>query len=1314
MVSKNGKQSISIFVCIVFLVQTVFYGYAGAVITPDLISVNPAIVLDPVVYSYMQCQEKYTFCSCEVTGPGINSADYDTNSDGYLDFMEMRDARNQGFWSQESLGDTNFLACHYDPPSPGPYEPHACSNLFGADDCVCVGHASHFYPQCYSKTIVQMSPEPVSVPEEYCSHRVPGGFDNCYCDEQSGAYVGGDGKCFVMPQTADSTWDCESESIRIFSGSKYSCRTKDGYVFRPDCCPPEMDCEIDGYDPGGGDFGTALTAANIAVKAYLAYSGYAATTATAASVGGFAASIGSATAQGELLSTWSTWSSTGAALNPALAALSTGMFYVALAYMVYNIIAGMYNTCKSGEYELGCKNAAELCIYVGEMCIDKGSFGCKKEARFYMCYSSQIAKIVNEYGLPQIYAPGCHEEGCNASYDDCGCRDAYSDGKVKNTRHRGFTIDEFQRLDFSQIPIAEQLVKTLTGGEEAGIDWGTKFDEVEELMTPNTMLNAEGEGSLSTQAPETREDNPAAGSNSVDVGRCTTTPDGELKWPIDSTDYEIVDMSTYPSGTEFFHQLCVSGPKDQIGRTYVAYMGQHISTVLRLASPTPSDGDAFQDVPYMICNPAYISAGWGDTGPFLVGLVKVGAFFSGASCVNPEHIDGHFFEQVPWWDHAYFYEDWTFTRNSIGSENGLYKNSDSLWYSPTIENMGVEYPNTSFYDAWVYWIPESGLQRGIWIDQKGKCILDDTGAEGRQECSDQYEAALTACGTNPVCRNNAHNTYSICKSALAPPFMNPPENPRFLAIDISSHPEMTPPESPRKVFINTTAHPEFDRPPSPKLAVVDVSGHTELTPPSNPATARIDVTSLESAAPIMPDEYDPDTGESTLTPGTFFKNTPQCQQWFLSTVAPMNLEVELNDACRLTAEGTTESDPNHHIVLTRQYACPAGYTEGTDCFLDGPLFFDSVSGMGKAGIYFKDDPLCSTWYNNEMISQKLDYTLSKNCTVAANNPPTANMVHVLAEECPDGYTEGIDCFTDSLFGRDAFDSDGNSQFLGYAFNLHPDCTAWYQQLKFDYGLETQLISGCFIENTESLGLGPRQYQTRHRDCSLLTGFSEGIDCFPDGDPLYDPETGLNSKDQTLFKNDPVCTDWFNVEVLPLGLDVVLEDNCTLSPKYGEHPMDNPNLFTVRSTSECPPGYDIGVDCLQYGEPVYDPEGGFSPYFDRYFKDDPVCKNWFQDQILARNIDAELLPNCTLESGKDFGDDIYPINSDVCPPGTTQGSDCFCECPALADDLLNEYMICSRPSRRNMSQRLVIYGNPAGYNNYYGRSDVEALYENYLP
>jgi len=91
--------------------------------------------------------------------------------------------------------------------------------------------------------------------------------------------------------------------------------------------------------------------------------------------------------------------------------------------------------CKDNEKILAKKRKNDLAHYVGEYCSKKIKFlGCIQTSESYCTFSSKLGRIIHEQGRPQL---------------------GISWGSPDSPNCRGFTPDEFQKLDFSKLDFTE-------------------------------------------------------------------------------------------------------------------------------------------------------------------------------------------------------------------------------------------------------------------------------------------------------------------------------------------------------------------------------------------------------------------------------------------------------------------------------------------------------------------------------------------------------------------------------------------------------------------------------------------------------------------------------------------------------------------------------------------------------------------------------------------------------------------------------------------------------------------------------------------
>ncbi len=85
--------------------------------------------------------------------------------------------------------------------------------------------------------------------------------------------------------------------------------------------------------------------------------------------------------------------------------------------------------CKESEYKLGCRRSVGVCHKTGSKCTIKIFGHCLQRKKIFCCFDSVIAKIVQEQGRAQL----------GMGWGSC----------------RGFTMKEFQQLDFSSMDMSE-------------------------------------------------------------------------------------------------------------------------------------------------------------------------------------------------------------------------------------------------------------------------------------------------------------------------------------------------------------------------------------------------------------------------------------------------------------------------------------------------------------------------------------------------------------------------------------------------------------------------------------------------------------------------------------------------------------------------------------------------------------------------------------------------------------------------------------------------------------------------------------------
>ncbi|WP_296198731.1 conjugal transfer protein TraN [Sphingorhabdus sp.] len=90
--------------------------------------------------------------------------------------------------------------------------------------------------------------------------------------------------------------------------------------------------------------------------------------------------------------------------------------------------------CSSAEKQLDVKDRLGLCVNIGSYCSSSLLGVCKTKRKAYCCFESKLTRILQEQGRPQINKP----------WD-----------KPKTEQCKGFTVDEFSRLDLSTMDFSE-------------------------------------------------------------------------------------------------------------------------------------------------------------------------------------------------------------------------------------------------------------------------------------------------------------------------------------------------------------------------------------------------------------------------------------------------------------------------------------------------------------------------------------------------------------------------------------------------------------------------------------------------------------------------------------------------------------------------------------------------------------------------------------------------------------------------------------------------------------------------------------------
>jgi conjugal transfer mating pair stabilization protein TraN len=91
-------------------------------------------------------------------------------------------------------------------------------------------------------------------------------------------------------------------------------------------------------------------------------------------------------------------------------------------------------SCEQEDQLTAMKKSQNLCVSLGSYCSSKILKVCVEKKEGYCCFNSRLARIIQEQGRAQL---------------------GKSWGSAKSPECSGFTLAEFESLDFSQIDLTE-------------------------------------------------------------------------------------------------------------------------------------------------------------------------------------------------------------------------------------------------------------------------------------------------------------------------------------------------------------------------------------------------------------------------------------------------------------------------------------------------------------------------------------------------------------------------------------------------------------------------------------------------------------------------------------------------------------------------------------------------------------------------------------------------------------------------------------------------------------------------------------------
>lgn len=269
---------------------------------------------------------------------------------------------------------------------------------------------------------------------------------------------------------ADGT--CVGE-VYLFNGVVSECKPPGIKTGFHDCCDADTETVNAFKDQINQtemivNVGKAVYFAGQAVLAYQSY--------TAAIVAGdaFALEAVSATYGADLATIAATSSSaTEAATSGIINGFSISPTAAVIAAAVYIAVEIFTRGCDADDLFTAAMEELGLCHYLEKRCTTDTIFGCVQRTKYYCCFASKLARIIHEQGRSQLLAFENHPKIFRPSLrkGDYDCR--------------GFTPEEFARLDFSKIDLTEYY-----GDLQARIHSVIQDDLVEKLKT-NALGNVQ-------------------------------------------------------------------------------------------------------------------------------------------------------------------------------------------------------------------------------------------------------------------------------------------------------------------------------------------------------------------------------------------------------------------------------------------------------------------------------------------------------------------------------------------------------------------------------------------------------------------------------------------------------------------------------------------------------------------------------------------------------------------------------------------------------------------------------------------------------
>jgi conjugal transfer mating pair stabilization protein TraN len=147
---------------------------------------------------------------------------------------------------------------------------------------------------------------------------------------------------------------------------------------------------------------------------------------------------------------------------------------IMIAYAVYQILVMIVQLiwqCEQKEYELAAKKSLKACAYLGSYCATKVLGMCVEERESYCCFSSPLARILQEQIRPQL--------GMNF-------------GDLKHPSCNGIPIGQLARVDWNKVNLDEWIaILQSTNHLPTAANAGQKLN-LDQLTGQGSRFNVDG------------------------------------------------------------------------------------------------------------------------------------------------------------------------------------------------------------------------------------------------------------------------------------------------------------------------------------------------------------------------------------------------------------------------------------------------------------------------------------------------------------------------------------------------------------------------------------------------------------------------------------------------------------------------------------------------------------------------------------------------------------------------------------------------------------------------------------------------------